>query len=242
MYPPSKHYGSLQIGTRVPTKILGPVALSTTADPFDAELYRTESKYVRAIGFRHCITYDWRRHWVGSTFNFNVSTERDTAESSILPWLSGFFPSRKSSSISSSIRSHEWPYDLGWPEADFVCSDKYSKLPLQHMAHEIQKYMRSMAVTILGSRHFSTSGLNSRVDFLRTWVQHRRPGVATIYPREDLAVDDAAIHFRCGDVFGGTQKECLWFDQVRGIQKNLIPRENTKSIGIFTQPFQASRV
>lgn len=178
-------------------------------------------------------------------FQFQCDDGMETAESSVLPWLSGFYPSQNVMSSTSrsisNISSDEWQYDFGWPEVDLVCSDKYNKLPLQHMAHEMQKDMRSMAVAMLGSRHFNASGLERRIDLLRTRVQDRRPGAAMIYPREDLAVDDAAIHFRCGDVFGGTQKDVYGLIKFKEF-KNLIPQESTNSIGIFTQPFHASRV
>jgi hypothetical protein len=168
-------------------------------------------------------------------FLFQCSEEMDTAESSVLPWLSGYFPTTR-----DTINSNEWPYDLGWPEGDLVCSTKYLKLPLQHLAHEMQKDMRSMAVVILGSRSFNTSGLENRIDQLRGWIQRHHPA-GSVYPREGVLVDDAAVHFRCGDVFGGTQKNDYGLIQFKEF-KGLIPRETTKSIGIFTQSFNESRV
>jgi hypothetical protein len=104
----------------------------------------------------------------------------------------------------------------------------------------MQKDMRSLAVAILGPRNFNTSGLESRLDFLRSEIRRRHPA-GSIYPRDGLAVDDAAIHFRCGDVFGGTQKDVYGFVKFREF-KDIIPRETTRSIGIFTQPFDESRV
>jgi hypothetical protein len=167
-------------------------------------------------------------------FQFQCHSGMDMAEVSILPWLSGRYP------VPSNRRNGEWPYDFGWPEPGRVCSKIYAKLPLHHLAHEIQRDMRRMAVAILGPRDFSTLDLERGLDSLQGLLRHRPPSSQIVqYPRKELDIDDAAIHFRCGDVFGGTDKEVYGLIKFKEYLDR-IPKETTKSIGIHTQPFDVA--
>ncbi len=162
-------------------------------------------------------------------FQFQCETGMDSAEVSILPWLSGRFPAPLSS---------DWPYDYGWPDPDRVCSEVYAKLPLHHLAHEMRHDMRRMAVTILGPRDFNSSDLKHSYGELQEALRRRPPSSIT-YPRTDLEIDDAAIHFRCGDVFGETKKDVYGLIKFREYVER-IPNETTRSIGIHTQSFNIS--
>lgn len=169
-------------------------------------------------------------------FQFQCDDGMSMADYSILPWLSGYFPSNRS----------QWAFDLGWPESDRVCHKKYAKLPLEHLAHDMQNDMQALAVTILGPRSFNVTGdLRSRMEFLQgsiqRWQGHTDKETSIVYPREDIEIDDVALHFRCGDVFGGTSKDVYGLVKFKEF-KDCIPNETTKSIGIFTQPFNVSHL
>lgn len=165
-------------------------------------------------------------------FQFQCHSGMELAEVSVLPWLSGRYPMLSTKG--------EWPYDFGWPEPGHVCSKTYAKLPLQHLAHEMQHDMRRIAVAMLGPRHFSTSELTQGVESLQALLRHRPMSSSRIeYPLKDLEIDDAAIHFRCGDVFGGTNKDVYGLIKFREYVDR-IPKETTKSIGIHTQPFDVA--
>jgi hypothetical protein len=161
-------------------------------------------------------------------FQFQCESGMESVDSNLLPWFSGRFPAPSSS---------DWPYDYGWPDPDRACSNVYAKLPLHHLAHEMQRDMQSIAIAMLGSRNFNiTRDVQEKVKKLE-----KRLGDRHGYPRTNVDIDDAAIHFRCGDVFGGTNKDVYGLIKFREYSTR-IPNATTRSIGIHTQPFNASLV
>jgi hypothetical protein len=157
-------------------------------------------------------------------FQFQCSTGMASVANSMLPWFSGHYPAPSNGST--------WPYDFGWPDPKLVCSNQYKLLPLQHLAHEMQHDMRRIAVAMLGPRHnMGTSGLN-----LGSLIQSIPNEFLN---QQDVEIDDAAIHFRCGDVFGFTRKTQYGVIQFREYVKR-IPKATTRTIGIHTQPFDVS--
>lgn len=162
-------------------------------------------------------------------FQFQCSTGMALVGSSMLPWLSGYF---------AAPSNDTWPYDLGWPDPKQACTKDFRKLPLQHLSHEIQKDMRRISVAMLGRREVVTGH-----NYHPTDTSHNDWGglhnVSKFLNRMDLEVDDAAIHFRCGDVFGLTNKDVYGLIKFREYVVR-IPNETTRSIGIYTQPFDVA--
>mmetsp|Transcript_3105 Transcript_3105/g.4487 ORF Transcript_3105/g.4487 Transcript_3105/m.4487 type:complete len:450 (-) Transcript_3105:260-1609(-) len=157
-------------------------------------------------------------------FQFQCSTGMASVETSMLPWFSGYYPAPS---------NETWPYDLGRPDGNLVCSKKYSRLPLQHLASEMQRDMRRIAVAMLGPREKVVDATDLNLASLAESVPDE------FLNRKEIEIDDAAIHFRCGDVFGYTTKTQYGVIQFREYVKR-IPKATTKTIGIHTQPFDVS--
>jgi hypothetical protein len=83
-----------------------------------------------------------------------------------------------------------------------------------------------MAVTIVGSSslyHHPSIPVDQEAPLI--------PGVV---------LDDVAIHFRCGDIFGGQRRNDFGFIHFSEYKK-WIDKNNTRRIGILTQPFVKKR-
>lgn len=163
-------------------------------------------------------------------FHFQCSSGMKLASQSVLPWLTGVY------SVPERDESNTWPYDFGWPDPDNVCAKTYKKLPIHHLTRVIQRDMREIAVSILGSRN--ESGREIKVTFR---ALPELPSIEPFRSWKEADVDDAAIHFRCGDVFGGTGKDVYGFIKFKEFVDRM-PKETTRTIGIHTQPFETKRL
>jgi hypothetical protein len=156
---------------------------------------------------------------------FQCHTGMENLETDLLPWFTGYYP---------APTNDTWPYDFGWPEAKAACTGVYRNVPLHHMTRGIQHDMRRIAVAILGPRGFDTSSLDL------TQLENLLGGIEEKPFDTQLDIDDAAIHFRCGDVFGITNKNYYGLIKFKEYVQR-IPNE-TRSIGIHTQPFDEKLV
>ncbi|KAI2503351.1 hypothetical protein MHU86_11071 [Fragilaria crotonensis] len=114
-----------------------------------------------------------------------------------------------------------WPQDV----ASRVCG--MQMLPsLYIMAREIQRELRKLAVTVVGSRGHDISNLFPT-------------GSSPVNPvLPDAEIDDVAIHFRCGDIFS-TSLPDFGIINFHEYLKFISP--HVRSIGIVTQPFEPDR-
>ena len=114
-----------------------------------------------------------------------------------------------------------WPQDV----SSRVCGKQM--LPsLYIMAREIQRDLRKLAVTVVGSRGHDISNLFP-------------PGSSPLNPiLPDEELDDVAIHFRCGDIFS-TSLPDFGIINFHEYLKFISPQ--VRSIGIVTQPFETDR-
>lgn len=119
-----------------------------------------------------------------------------------------------------------WPLDGTPNDTRSVCG--MQMLPsLFVMSHEIQRQMRRLAVTVVGSRG------HDMTDLFPNGIPDRP---AAVFP--DVELDDVAIHFRCGDILSNNLPNfgIIKFEEYL---KYISP--HTPSIGIVTQPFDADR-
>jgi hypothetical protein len=153
----------------------------------------------------------------------------------ILPWLTGYFPGRLSGTESR------------YPMVTLAqaCSG-YQKAPIGRLHEEMQRNFRTMAIALVGvpgadhpSAEFAEKHLWSdehssteRRPYLPMPQQESDP----VYPRGSVELDDAVIHFRCGDLMDSTHPN-FGFMKFSGYTKFISP--SARSIGILTQPFAA---
>jgi hypothetical protein len=156
----------------------------------------------------------------GVDFQFQCTDGRDNQMKLLLPWFDQY-----RAAVKEEIRNSDWPYGGMRPTLEEVCPPGYPQLRLDHVATIIQDDLRRMAVTLVGTR-----------DAIR-----RHDDVPENVPPliPDVVLDEVALHFRCGDVLGGVDRND--FGMIRFSEyKKWIPR-NTTSIGILTQPFEKDR-
>ena len=132
----------------------------------------------------------------------------------LLPWFDGYHQVPTNS-------SNAWPHFGKLPPEDTVCTDRYPFIRVDKMANLIVDDIRKMAVTLVGTR-----------DAIR-----RHPDVPEDQPPliPDVELDDAVIHFRCGDVMGGAKRNDFGMIKFNEYKKWI--STDTKRIGILTQPF-----
>ena len=139
----------------------------------------------------------------------------------ILPWVTGVLPAR--SSRQPSAFPDLTPRD--------VCGHCYQQ-PVGHMINVIQQDMRYMAISLLGrppTQSFDTSHQPA-------FIPQLSPSNRTPAPFADIALDDAVLHFRCGDLMDSPHPSFAYMT-FRGYTRHILP--NATSIGIVTQPFMA---
>ena len=155
----------------------------------------------------------------------------------ILPWLTGWFPPRpisQSTSIPISIQE--------------ACGN-YSTQPLSYMYKEIQYDLRKMAVGLMGvpqsdhpsapfAEHLWSRDLDAIGRSLGSISQLPIPQKLDRppFPSEIYELDDAVLHFRCGDLMNSVHPG-FSFLKFSGYTRHILP--DTQSIGILTQPFDA---
>ena len=154
----------------------------------------------------------------GVDFKFQCLDGQNSKMNLLLPWFDRH-------QVANPINRTIWPYGGERPNTKEACTVKYPHLRIDKMALQIQDDLRKMAVTLLGTR-----------DEIR---QHPDVPVDAEPLIPNIQLDDVALHFRCGDVLGGANRND--FGMIRYNEyKKWIPKD-TESIGILTQPFEKER-
>ena len=146
-------------------------------------------------------------------FQFHCSDGRDSQMTLLLPWFDG--------NLTAPSVDLPWPYSGTLPSENIACSDKYSAIRVDKMAHQIRDDIRKMAVTLVGARDEKRH--HSSIPRDQTPLI---PGVV---------LDDVVIHFRCGDVFGGATRND--FGMIKFTEYKKWISRDARTIGILTQPF-----
>jgi hypothetical protein len=146
-------------------------------------------------------------------FQFHCSDGRDSQMTLLLPWFDG--------SLKAPTADLPWPYSGTLPSENIACSDKYSAIRVDKMAHQIRDDIQKMAVTLVGAR--DDKRRHSSIPRDQTPLI---PGVV---------LDDVVIHFRCGDVFGGAKRND--FGMIKFTEYKKWISRDARTIGILTQPF-----
>ncbi|MGK3758442.1 MAG: tetratricopeptide (TPR) repeat protein [Bacillariaceae sp.] len=154
----------------------------------------------------------------GVDFKFQCLDGRNSKMILLLPWFDRH-------QVANPMNRTIWPYGGERPNAKEACPVKYPFLRIDKMALQIQDDLRKMAVTLVGTR-----------DEIR-WHPDVPVDAEPLIP--NIQLDDVALHFRCGDVLGGANRND--FGMIRFNEyKKWIPID-TESIGILTQPFEKER-
>jgi hypothetical protein len=156
-----------------------------------------------------------------------------TKKELILPWFTGWFPPRHESNsrfCNVTIRQ--------------ACGN-YDTVPIAYMYKEMQYDLRRMAIGLVGvpgSDHpsaqfaekylWSESGGDESFSVLQLPVPQRDDDPP--FPTDTFELDDAIIHFRCGDLMASNHPS-FGFMKFSGYTKHVSP--DARSIGIVTQPF-----
>jgi hypothetical protein len=158
-----------------------------------------------------------------------------TKDSLVLPWLMGYYSPR---TVESAQRLNE-------VSVDRACGE-YETTPIAYLYREMRYDLRRMAIALVGvpdphhpsaafAREFlwskSKGGYNEPQHASSQLPNPQRNDVP-IFPAVEL--DDAVIHFRCGDLMD-TDHPNFAFLRFAGYTKYISPE--AQSIGILTQPF-----
>ena len=172
-------------------------------------------------------------NWVSAVYSSRMAAARAKVDYSfscrpdtrkpltlLLPWLE---VEQKAPTM-----EHPWPYTGPMPTVAEACSQNYANVRLDMFADQIVDDMRRMAVALVGSQN----------DGIR---QH--PSIPIDQPPmvPDVVLDDVVIHFRCGDIMGGGGRTDYGMIKFTEYLK-WIDKQETKRIGILTQPFDASKL
>jgi hypothetical protein len=149
-------------------------------------------------------------------FSFQCSDGRDSQMKLLLPWFSGYH--------SAPSPDNPWPYTGTLPTEYEACTDKYPRIRVDKIADQIINDIQKMAVTLVG---FSQGRSHPGVPV------NQRPLIP------DVTLDDAVIHFRCGDVMGGAKRND--FGMIKFSEYPKWISHNAQRIGILTQPFDKDR-
>jgi hypothetical protein len=151
----------------------------------------------------------------------------------ILPWLTGWFPPRTEPLSPDHALRH-----VSEEQSCF----SYHHSPIAHLVHQIQHDFRRMAIGLVGipgpdhpSAQFARDHLNNTVSDDGTAIQWQldvSPSNDPIFPSVEL--DDAVIHFRCGDLMI-SENPHFAFVKFRTYTQHI--SSDARSIGIITQPF-----
>jgi hypothetical protein len=172
--------------------------------------------------------------------SFTCTDADKTKKDLIMPWLTGVFP--------PSPRKSRF-YDVPIQQA---CGS-YFTAPVSLMYREMQYDFRRMAIGLLGVPGPKHPSAKFAEKYL--WSQKRdrydsssaspsilqlpvpKQGDVALYPLEALDLDDAVIHFRCGDLMNSDHAGYN-FMTFQGFTRHISPK--ARSIGILTQPFDST--
>ncbi len=133
-------------------------------------------------------------------------------------WFTGYFK--------APAEFQKWPYVLPAPSERNACRDKYVFLRIDTMVREIQSDVRKLAVTVLGTR--------KELGWNHPGVPEKQPPLVT-----NVELDDAVIHFRCGDILGGVKRNDFGIIHFSEYKKWI--SNSSVTLGIVTQPFTQGR-
>jgi hypothetical protein len=154
---------------------------------------------------------------------FTCHDAEQTRNQLILPWLTGVFPARSTRQPS--------PFPDLTPQA--ACGGVYQQ-PVGHMIHIIQRELRYMAVSLVGRSPAQDEAFISSYQPVFVPQLSAPSSNGTAAPYADVELDEAVLHFRCGDLMDSTHTSFA-FMNFHGYVRHIAP--NTTSIGILTQPF-----
>jgi hypothetical protein len=180
--------------------------------------------------------------------HFHCHDALATRQSLILPWFTGSWYTTTTTAATRRDHGDSDALEQAAKLLKHACCPFWC-VSLGHMHNEMQYDLRQMAISLVGVRpnHAST-------DFAKQylWSQqyHEAPntshtqtiflpqlampkyGDVPVFPNVDL--DDAVIHFRCGDLLS-TNITSYGFMTFAGYTRHISPE--ARSIGILTQPF-----
>jgi hypothetical protein len=155
--------------------------------------------------------------------HFTCHDAEQTRNHLILPWLTGVYPARLFNERSAFPNlTPQTACGMSW------------KQPVGHMIKSIQHDLRLMALALVGRSPFV-----NKEKIVRYSPPSFRPQLSprknqTTAPFADVELDEAVLHFRCGDLMDSTHSSFA-FMNFRGYTRHISP--DVKSIGILTQPF-----
>lgn len=173
-------------------------------------------------------------HAVGNVdVSIQCTDAQATQASLVIPWLTGYFPGVVHS-IPVINRTR--------PKVEEACTN-FNQIALGYKLASIQYELRRMAIALVGlpsSNHPSAQflhemeheGSNNRNSRDGSELQVPFP-TSPLYP--DVELDDAVLHFRCGDLMKANHPS-FGFMKFRSFSRHISVA--ARSIGIVTQPFE----
>jgi hypothetical protein len=143
----------------------------------------------------------------------------------ILPWLMGHYrraPERR------------------LPPIEEACST-FNKVPISYLVDEMRYDLRRMAISLTGipsTDHPAAAWAEKRhlLSVDENQCHHQLPiSHSPLFPNVEL--DDAVLHFRCGDVMQGVGNGGYGFMKFFAFARHISP--HVRTIGIVTQPFDS---
>lgn len=152
-----------------------------------------------------------------------------TKDRLVLPWTTGVFP---------AVNPECGPQHSALLPKDDVCRD-FLHFPLGYLLEDIRYDLRRMALALVGPSQAadvvkSSSPPQKSPHGGRLWLS---PTTTTPPLLANVILDQAVIHFRCGDLMGGRGHKAYSFYSFVSLTKYL-PTTGLTSIGILTQPFE----
>mmetsp|Transcript_10521 Transcript_10521/g.21648 ORF Transcript_10521/g.21648 Transcript_10521/m.21648 type:complete len:524 (-) Transcript_10521:136-1707(-) len=146
----------------------------------------------------------------------------------LMPWFMGSWAAPQ------NLTDYFFPSTI--PKQSEVCQKSLPLIRLDKMAKHIQQDVRSLAETLIGHQKaipHSTIETGSKYpsqNFLMTSLS-QQPLL------KNVTLDDVIIHFRCGDVMGGTGRMDYGMLKFTPYHRDI--SSDIQTIGILTQPFSA---
>jgi hypothetical protein len=167
--------------------------------------------------------------------NIDVSIQCEGAEATkndlILPWLTGYFPGVHHS-VSLLNRSQ--------PTVAESCTN-FDRISLGYKIPSIRYELRRMAVSLVGVPHIDHPSAKFALEHFSPKGQvgdgsiMQLPFSSTPRYANFTVLDDAVLHFRCGDLIGSNHPS-FGFMKFRSFSRHISP--DVRTIGIVTQPFE----
>lgn len=166
-------------------------------------------------------------------FQLQCADADSTKQDLVLPWLTGYFPGTRHTLPLEERRN---------PTVEEACTH-FNMIGLGYALPVIRYEMRRMAVALVGVPHEQ----HPSAAFVKALRQNKEsilplgsrklhlvfdPDSPPLFP--DVELDDAVLHFRCGDLIDAKHKS-FGFMKFHSFSRHLSPA--VQSIGIITQPF-----